>query len=66
MRDHRRRILLAVSAVIALGMALVAQPTAFRERTTDASVANRAHWVPGSDLPMSGFDRNVSLAPMPH
>jgi hypothetical protein len=66
MKDHRRRFLLAVSGIIALGMALVAQPTEFRERPSGFAAAGRAPWVPGSAIPMSSFDRNVAPAPTPH
>jgi hypothetical protein len=66
MNRHRRRALLALTGIIALGMALVAQPTEYREHASGLSTADRAHWVPGTAIPMSGFEGNVSRAPMPH
>jgi hypothetical protein len=66
MKDHRRRILLALCGVIGLGMALVAQPTEFHERVAGTGAANDTHWVPGTDIPMSGFERSVTPATVPH
>jgi hypothetical protein len=65
-KRHRRSLLLAVGTLLALGMALVAQPTEFHERFPRAATVNRAHWVPGTDIPMSGFERSNAIAPGPH
>jgi hypothetical protein len=66
MRVRQRTVLIVVSTVIALGMALVAQPTEFREHGAETAAGLRAHWVPGTDTPMSGFGPSARLAPMPH
>jgi hypothetical protein len=63
---HRRKVLLATAAVFAFGLAFAAQPTAFSSDRADPAAYRPAHWTPGTDMPMSAFERNSSLQPMPH
>jgi hypothetical protein len=64
MRRLRRKVLLAAAALFALGVSFAAEPTAFNERPSASS--SRAHWVPGSVLPMSAFEQSEPFLPTPH
>jgi hypothetical protein len=63
---HNRKMLLATVALFAFGLAFAAQPTAYRGDRTDPAAYRPVQWTPGTDLPMSAYERNSSLAPMPH
>lgn len=64
MHLRRRKMILTAAAAFAFGIAFAAQPTAPREEWSRADSAQRAHWVPGTDSPMSAYEsRMTTLAP---
>ncbi len=63
---HRRNVLLATAAVFAFGLAFAAQPTAYGSDRADSAAYRQAHWTPGTNMPMSAYERYSSLQPMPH
>jgi len=64
MKRLRRKVMLAAAALFALGVSFAAEPTAFNESASASS--SRAHWVPGSVLPMSAFEQGDAFLPTPH
>jgi len=65
MRRVRRKALIAASALFALGASLAAEPTAYFSDSANG-YPSRAHWIPGSTLPMSAFEQGDGLPPTPH
>jgi hypothetical protein len=65
MKRLRRKVLLVAAALFGLGASLAAEPTAYFSDSASRSLS-RAHWTPGSTLPMSAFEQGDGLPPTPH
>jgi hypothetical protein len=64
MISRRRRVVLVSLAAFALGIAFAAQPTYLASHRRPAETDPRAHWVPGTTVPMSAYEMGVaSVAP---
>ena len=65
MSRFRLRMLSAAVALFALGFPFAAEPTAYFSESANEPLS-RAHWAPGSTLPMSAFEQGDGLPPTPH
>jgi hypothetical protein len=62
---HRRKVVMTVVAVFAIGVALAAQPTSPRADWGEGVPQQRSHWVPGTNALMSAYDPGLSVLPPP-
>ena len=61
---YRRKVMVAATAVFAIGVAFAAEPVSERVDRADQDVQLRAPWVPGTNMLMSAHESSIApLAP---
>jgi len=61
---NRRKAIMTAAAALAFGIALAAQPSKLQADWGSAEAAQRTHWMPGTDSPMSAYEASATtLAP---
>jgi hypothetical protein len=63
---HRRKLILTSTTILVFGVAFAAQRTALHsDRSTDR-LNSVETWKPGSDVPMSAYERDLVGPERPH
>ena len=55
---QRRKLILTGTAILVFGVAFAAQRTALHSDRTTGRSTEVAKWKPGSEIPMSAFERD--------
>ena len=61
----RRKVMVAATAMFAIGVAFAAQPTSLRADWGEGARGQKASWVPGTNKLMSAYESSLSVLTPP-
>jgi hypothetical protein len=62
---YRRKVMVAATAVFAIGVAFAAQPTSLRADWGEGARSQKSSWVPGTNKLMSAYEPDISVLTPP-